>query len=106
MPHAARLIEPAAAEAEPSEPSLPGVPRFHGGRRASGNSNIPQPSTEVSGVHALPHGNPRVEHQQVLLPAIEGAKMRDSTRTSRQEFLKLNVLRCIGLAALLVCSVG
>ncbi len=32
--------------------------------------------------------------------------MRDSTKTSRQGFLRSNVLRCIGLAALLACSVG
>jgi len=32
--------------------------------------------------------------------------MRDSTRTNAQEFSKSNVLRCIGMAALLLCSVG
>jgi hypothetical protein len=57
-------------------------------------------------MHDVPQRNPRVEYKQSLLPAIEGATMRESARTSRSKFSQSLLLRCLGLAALLACSVS
>src|SRR5262249_29148502 len=52
-------------------------------------------------MHHVPRGNPRVQHEQRLLPAIEGAFMRETTGHYRISRLVL-LARCLGLAAVLL----
>src|SRR5262249_55160088 len=77
------------------------MPCVYNGRGPGGDSDLPQSSAEVSSMHHVPRGNPRVQHEQRLLPAIEGAFMRETTGHYRISRLVL-LARCLGLAAVLL----
>jgi hypothetical protein len=79
VPHAARLFKPSPPGAQPGEFGLPGMPRIHSGCGAGGDAHIPQSGPEVSGLYALPCGDPRIECEQVLLASMKGEAMRDKS---------------------------
>src|SRR5262249_41525204 len=71
LPHAARIIESAAAEAQSGKPALSRMPHLYRGFSGAGNSFIPQPGAEISGVHAVPCGNSWLEFRSFLVQTLE-----------------------------------
>src|SRR5437762_13249041 len=49
-------------------------------RRRTSNSVLPQPSPEISSLHALPHGHPWFEYRHLLLQALSEAAMQNATK--------------------------